>query len=53
MSDKTCTSCQRPVDDWPMAFRGDDQCSVICRKRAEREAVVTEPVPEVTMGADE
>jgi hypothetical protein len=37
-----------------MAFRGDDQCSVICEKAARNKPTeVAPPQPEVTMTADE
>jgi hypothetical protein len=36
--EKSCTVCHSPVSQWPMVFRGDPQCSVICRKSAESEA---------------
>lgn len=31
---KTCVTCERPVDEWPMAFRGDRACCVVCEKAA-------------------
>lgn len=41
--EKVCKRCSRPVSEWPMAFRGDDTCSVTCEKQdaAHEEAVVT------------
>lgn len=35
MSDRVCTECNRPVEDWPMCFKGDPQCSDLCRKAAQ------------------
>lgn len=54
MSEHTCTECGRPVSEWPMAFRGDPQCSVLCQKAAENKQVsIPEEQPLITMTADE
>lgn len=50
----TCSICERPVNEWPMAFRGDAECSIVCKKKAAHERADLAPeLPEVQMGADE
>lgn len=43
-SQKRCKTCDRNVQDWPMAFRGDDYCSVLCEKyKGPKDAPKEEP----------
>lgn len=55
MSERTCTECERPVSEWAMCFKGDPQCSDLCHKAAKNKhvSVPVEPLPEITMTADE
>lgn len=56
MSDtKKCKTCGRDVSVWPMAFRGDDYCSVICDKASRNGKKPKKPKKKalIQMGADE
>lgn len=41
--DKVCGPCGSPVGEWPIAFRGDNGCSVACQKVLATQEVPDEP----------